>query len=99
MNFNPSYRYESDWDFTLVKALAKCIPTVRVVKIVDSNCNLQGFWSINRANVSENEGDEEDTVFGWQHVSYVQWGRRQATVMRDEMLEQLDCQDTWFQDS
>jgi hypothetical protein len=70
-----------------------------VVKIVDSDRNIQGFWSINRADIFEDEEVAEDGVFQWQHVTYRQWDCRQATVMRDEMLEQLDCQDTWFQDS
>jgi len=57
-------------------------------------CN---FWSIDREDIPEDERDEYWPIQS-QHVRSTQWDYRQRTVMRNEMLEQLDCEDTWFEE-
>ena len=79
-----------------MKLLAKSIPTIRVVKM--GSCqNVYNFWSINREDIPEDERDEYWPIQS-QHVRSTQWDYRQRTVMRNEMLEQLDCEDTWFEE-
>jgi hypothetical protein len=81
-----------------VDLLAKCIPTIRVVKIMDSNRNVCNFWSIDRVDVPGNERVSGYWPTQSQHVKSTQWDGRQGTVMRDEMLERLDCEDTRFEE-
>ena len=78
---NPNYGYPY---LTLVRTLANCIPTVRVVKIVDPYHNVHSFWSIDQADPK--------------CIHIMDWNSQQATVLRHEMLDRLDCKDTWFED-
>ena len=99
ININSEHLHEPAWEWenTLVDLLAKSIPAIRVVKIMDSYRNVYNFWSTDLKNIPAKE-----CVDGaWPIPSYVkrmQWDSRQGTVMRNEMLERHDCEDTWFEE-
>jgi len=86
-----------DWECTLMDLLAKSIPTIRVVKIVGFHRTVRNFWPTDRADIPENE-----SVRYWpiqpQHVRSTRWDLREGTVMRNEMLERLDCEETRFEE-
>lgn len=67
------------------------------MKIVDSYRNIHHFCSIHRA-----DAPDGSVRGGWPFqgdgVRYKEWNSRQSTVIKDEMLEWLDCEDTWFEE-
>lgn len=70
----------------LVESVAECISTVRVVKVVIGPCKLRGFWSVS------------PSAYVAGSVVCTKWSRRQSTVFKEEMLDQYECEDTWFDD-
>jgi hypothetical protein len=86
-----------EWETTLVDLLAKSIPAIRVVKIVDSHRNVHNFWSIDQENIPGKVCVDGAWPIRSQRKR-TQWDSRQGTVMRNEMLERHDCEDTWFEE-
>lgn len=78
--------------------LAKFIPTIRVVKIMDSYRNVNDFWAIRQRDTPECQRVERIWPNRLLSNSSIQWGSREGTVMRNDILERLGCEDTHFED-
>jgi hypothetical protein len=57
--------------------------------------NVDNFSSVNRVMKETVKGDCGSIQ---SHVTSTQWDNRQGSVMKDEMLEELDCEDTYFEE-
>jgi hypothetical protein len=79
-------------DPPLACMVGESIPTVRVVKIVNGHRKVRGFWSVLR------EVMEEGQHQGKPRVRCKKWDIRKASILRDEMLDRCECEDTWFED-
>lgn len=79
----------------MVQAIAECIPTVRVVKVVYGAWRVGGFWSVSRL---VNEGRAESSQDVESRVLCKKWSVREQVALREETLDQHECQDTWFED-
>ena len=70
----------------LTHTVAMCIPSVRIVKIAATLGEIKSFWFVLREPGST------------QGVNCTKWSGRQSTVMKEEMLDQHECEDVWFAD-
>ena len=75
--------------------MAECISTVRVVKIVGRGRRIYGFWSVSRRKVENAAANFADRP---QRANCDWWRIREATYLSDEVLDRLQCDDTWFED-
>ena len=75
-------------DYKLTRTIAICIPTVRIVKIVTPCGHIRSFWSVSQ---------ELNGSGSTQRLDCTQWSVRQSTTMKEEMIDQHECEDTGFQ--
>lgn len=78
-----------------VEAVAECMPTVRIIKIVTGSSHIAGFWSVcrlvNEGGISRHSQDPKLRVL------CKKWGAYEELVLKEETLDQHGCQDTWFE--
>lgn len=88
----------SDWEHELAGLITESLPTIRVVKIMDSYRNVHSFWSVKQADIPESEWVGGVWPIRFRFFGPIQWESREGTVMRNDILERLGCEDTHFED-
>lgn len=70
-------------DLNQAQMVAKCIPTLRVLKFVPRSYQAPAYWSVC--------WDEASNI-----VRCEAWNERETSVLVEEMLDRFECQDTSF---